>query len=159
MCHKSRAKNGPGVFISQRLNRGQPRLEQQGSMLIIALFLIIVMALLGLTLSRLLSASSDAIIYEVYGQRALNAANAGSEAQIALTFPVSGVASCSTTIGPTIDFSSVPGLEGCAVSAQCTQFSVVDGGVTLTYYKFSSTGTCKAGDVVATRTLQVDAIL
>ena len=90
-----------------RYNIGKTPSEQRGSMLVIALFVIIVMALLGLTLSRLLSSSSDAIIHEVYGQRALNAARAGVEEQIALAFPINGSASCSVTSGPTIDFSSI----------------------------------------------------
>lgn len=127
-------------------------------MLVIALFVIIVMALLGLTLSRLLSASSDSIIYEVYGQRALNAARAGMEAQIALAFPISGTASCTAVSGPTIDFTAIPGLESCEVSAQCSQLNVVDGNISRTLYKFSSTGTCKGVEVIASRTVHVDGL-
>jgi MSHA biogenesis protein MshP len=128
-------------------------------MLVISLFVIIVMGLLALTLTRLLSSSTDAIIHEVYGQRALNAARAGVEEQIALAFPISGAASCTAISGPTIDFALVTGLESCEVSAQCTQLNVVDGSITRTFYKFTSTGTCIAGDIIATRKVSVDAML
>ena len=90
MCHNTLAKNVPARSMHVRHHPA----KQRGSMLVISLFVIIVMALLGLTLSRLLSASSESIIYEVYGQRALNAARAGVEAQIALAFPISGTATC-----------------------------------------------------------------
>ena len=156
MCHKIKLQNAPTLVKHGRRSQLQWPAKQQGSMLVISLFVIIVMALLGLTLSRLLSSSSDAIIYEVYGQRALNAARAGVEEQIALAFPISGSASCAAS---TIDFTPVPGLESCEVSAQCTQLNVVDGSISRTFYKFTSTGTCSAGDIIATRTVSVDAML
>ena len=156
MCHKNKRQNAPTLTKLSRLSSIHSVAKQQGSMLVISLFVIIVMALLGLTLSRLLSSSSDAIIYEVYGQRALNAARAGVEAQIALVFPISGSASC---IATTIDFTPVPGLESCEVSAQCTQLNIVDGSISKTLYKFTSTGSCTAGNIIATRTVQVDAML
>jgi MSHA biogenesis protein MshP len=156
MCHKIKQHNTPMPSQYDRRSQIHSPGKQQGSMLVISLFVIIVMALLGLTLSRLLSSSSDAIIYEVYGQRALHAARAGVEEQIALAFPISGSASCTAS---TIDFTPVPGLESCEVNAQCTQLNVVDGSISRTYYKFTSTGTCSAGDIIASRTVQVDAML
>ena len=158
MCHKNLAENAQSVSVYGRHNHEYTPSKQQGSMLVISLFVIIVMALLGLTLSRLLSSSSDAIIHEVYGQRALNAARAGVEAQIALAFPINGAASCNAVSGPTIEFTAIPGLESCEVSAQCSELNVVDGGITRTYYKFTSTGTCAAGEMITSRTVQVDGL-
>jgi MSHA biogenesis protein MshP len=158
MCHKHITKSSPNIFMPGHLNCQQTPSKQQGSMLVIALFVIIVMALLGLTLSRLLSSSSDAIIHEVYGQRALNAARAGVEEQIALAFPINGAPSCNSSSGPNMVFSAIPGLENCEVSAQCSELIVVDDAITLTYYKFISTGTCTAGDIITSRTVQVDGL-
>ena len=69
-------------------HRGQRK--QRGSMLVIALFIIIVLAILGLAMLRMLAASADSVVSEVYGQRALNAARAGVERSIAAAFPVVG---------------------------------------------------------------------
>jgi len=161
MCHKSRRQQAPSKDVLEhvkgRFDGGAKPSSQGGSMLLISLFVIIVMALLGLTLNRLLSASTSSIIYEVYGLRALNAARAGMDAKLALAFPISGAASCSATGGPT-DFTSIPGLEGCQASAQCRQLNVIDGSISRTLYKFSSTGICMGGDIVASRTVQVDGL-
>ncbi|WP_299072296.1 MSHA biogenesis protein MshP [uncultured Paraglaciecola sp.] len=126
---------------------------QKGSMLVIALFVIIVFALLGLTMTRLLSASSNTIIHEVLGQRALNAARAGVECAVANEFG----AGCSH---PNLRvFDGVAGLEGCEYSAAMNgPKTIVDGAKNLTYWTFSSTGKCKAGSTVVNRTVYVDGI-
>ena len=127
-------------------------------MLVIALFVIIVLGLLGLTLTQVLSASSQTVVYEVFGQRALNAARAGVEAQIALALPITGGASCSDP--PSFTFSNIPGLENCQYDAKCEQKIIVDtgSGVTATYNQFTSTGQCRAGNIIVSRTVYVDAM-
>ena len=52
---------------------------QRGCMLVISLLVILVLTLLGLTITRLLSSSSETIFYEVVAQRLLSAARAGIE--------------------------------------------------------------------------------
>ena len=88
--------------------------KQKGSMLVIAVFVIIVFSLLGLTLTKLLASSSDAIIHEVYGQRALNAARSGVEQAISAAFPLSsGTASCNAA-STQVDFNAnIKGLSLC----------------------------------------------
>ncbi|WP_260681491.1 type II secretory pathway protein [Aliiglaciecola sp. M165] len=138
--------------------------RQQGSMLVIALFVIIIMALLGLTMVRLLSASADAVIHEVYGVRALQAAQSSLERQIQLAFPLTqdlnneGQGNCVNGATSTKLFVNVPGLENCLTVASC---SPTDGfaGETVTHYSFESTATCGAGKVIASRTVAVDAIV
>jgi MSHA biogenesis protein MshP len=144
-------------FTSKSAKAGYARHSQGGSMLVIALFVIIVLSLLGLTLTKVLSASSEAIVYEVYGQRALNAARAGAEAQVALAFPITGSASGADTAA--FAFSAVAGLENCQYDAKCEQLTVTDGIINLAYYKFTSTGQCSAGNIIVSRTVYVDGIL
>ena len=55
---------------------------QRGSALMLALFIIIVVALLGTTLVRVLSTSSEAIAQEVIGTRALMAANSAMQSAV-----------------------------------------------------------------------------
>lgn len=129
------------------------RSTQRGSMLVIALFVIIVLALLGLTMTRLLSSSSETIIYEVLGQRAINAARAGVECAVADEFG----AGCSN---PTFkEFSGVVGLEGCSYEVTPVSKSIEDGAKNFTYWTYSSTGQCTAGKINVTRFVYVDAML
>lgn len=131
----------------------QPRNKQQGSMLITALFVIIVMSLLGLTLTRLLSASSDAVNHEIFGIRAMNAAQSALQVKISQAFPLDGSAAvCDDTIN--MSFITLPGLENCSAEATCTEREYSADNVT--YYQFESTGTCTASDVITTRTVAVD---
>ena len=131
--------------------------QQRGSMLVIALFVIVVMAFLGLTLTQLLSSSNDKVIYEVLGQRAMNAARAGIECRIADTFPIAG-AQAYCTSAQDKQFNNVPGLENCGYHTTVTNKTVQDGSTTLSYYQFSSTGQCQVGNVVVSRTVYIDAI-
>jgi MSHA biogenesis protein MshP len=134
--------------------------KQGGSMLVIALFVIIVLGLLGLTMTRLLSSSSETIIYEVLGQRALNAARAGIECAIADEIDKLDVGeideqatACPNPISK--EFTSVTGLENC-------RYGVVPNSKLVagrTYWTFTSTGTCTAGKINVTRTVYVDAML
>ena len=129
---------------------------QSGSMLVIAIFVIVVMSLLGLAMSRMLSASANTIVYEVYGLRALHAARTGIEASIAQVFPVPDVAStCEAQINSNIEFSSVAGFENCDFSASCD--AAPYGGGAGTLYLFSSTGTCEVGEISVSRRVEVEA--
>ena len=139
--------------------------NQRGSMLIIALFVIIVLALLGLTMTRLLSSSSDAIIHEVLGQRALNAARSGLECSLAEHFkpdpidPLDPIITvCAHFLSKT--FSGVAGLENCNYAVPLpTSTPIVDGTKNLNYLTFTSTGQCTAGNINVTRVIYVDVML
>jgi len=127
---------------------------QRGSMLVIALFVIIVLALLGLTMTRLLSSSSETIIYEVLGQRALNAARSGIECAVANEFG----AVCPHAV-PRV-FSGVAGLENCSYNTPLPdRVAITDGAKNFTYLTFTSTGQCTAGKINVTRIVYVDVML
>jgi MSHA biogenesis protein MshP len=132
--------------------------KQKGSMLVIAVFVIIVFSLLGLTLTRMLASSSDAIIHEVYGLRALNAARAGVEQTISAAFPLSGSPSCNAA-STQVDFNgNIEGLANCSYLAGCLPITVTDGATSYTYYRFESTGSCQAGNILVSRRINVDAL-
>ncbi|KXI30113.1 hypothetical protein [Paraglaciecola hydrolytica] len=132
--------------------------KQRGSMLVIALFVIVVLAFLGLTLTKLLSGTNDNVIYEVLGQRAHNAARTGIECRLAEAFPIVGAtAYCSTATPP--NFDSVKGFENCRYDSTASTKIVKDGSKSLNYVQFSSTGTCEVGNIVVSRTVYIDAIM
>ncbi len=148
--------------------------KQRGSALVLALFIMVVMLLLGAALVRMLSSSGEAIAYEVVGTRAYNAANSGLQAKLAALFPLSNTAmQCdevtSVTLltegalapADTVDTNYLPnlnnssGLANCSVARlSCSNFKQYG----VTYYKLTSTGECKMdGSSVTSRTVVVEA--
>jgi MSHA biogenesis protein MshP len=131
--------------------------RQQGSMLVIALFVIVVLAYLGLTVTKLLSASTDNVIYEVLGQRALNAARTGLECSISAKYPIPSASSYCVN-STAMNLSGVPGLENCSYNVTTKDIAVNDSGNTFTYSEFISTGRCEVGNIIVTRTIYVDSM-
>jgi len=131
--------------------------KQQGSALVIAIFVIIVMTLLGLALVRMISASSEAIVYEVLGTRAFQSAQTGLQWTLQQTFPLgdsSNAASCAVVKAATPPIlSGSEGLAQCLFVHDCTSKDV-DG---VTYYTLESTGQCSDAGIVTSRKLEVEA--
>ncbi|MFT4941926.1 MAG: MSHA biogenesis protein MshP [Paraglaciecola sp.] len=140
----------PRYFIPN--NMAKP-INQRGSMLVIALFVIIVFGLLGLTMTRLLSSSSETIIHEVLGQRALNASRAGINCAVAKQ-----LGSGCNVLSP-FTFVGVPGLENCLFKYEIGETAVQDGSKNFTHWTFNSEGQCTVGNTNVTRNIYVDAML
>lgn len=130
--------------------------KQRGSMLVIALFVIILLAVLSLAMLRMLAASADSVVSEVYGQRALNAARSGVERSIAAAFPITGTSNCSASEAFT--FTNTPGLLNCGYESRCSVVTVNDDGDEYQYYRFTAQGSCVAGDTVVSRNVSVEGI-
>jgi len=116
-------------------------LRERGSMLVMALFVLIVLAL------------------EVYGLRAQLAAQAGLEVLIAQSFPVGTSAQvCNINTSSSSSFSQIAGFRNCRFDAQCASSQIDFEGQTHRYYRFASTGYCEIGEGVVSRTVYVDAM-
>jgi len=165
-------------------NRYQPRCEntvfynlphivkQQGSSLVLALFVIIVLTLLGSVLIRMISTSSETVSQEVLGTRAYMAANSAMQAELQQLFPLNTAASgyCDTPIInkdhvlETISGDDIPGLYDCRAITSCNNFhsDLINN---VEYYRLTSTGKCGSGSmnadskviVKSSRTIQVEA--
>ncbi|MFS1702114.1 type II secretory pathway protein [Alteromonas sp. AMM-1] len=132
--------------------------KQQGSMLVITLFVIVVLSFLGLTMINLLSGTSQSVIYEVLGARAKFAAQSGLQRIAASAFPLnSPVAACNTTFTSSTALGQGDGLENCLYQATCTTTAITKQSQQYNYYRFASTGVCQAGDIWVSRTLEMDA--
>ncbi|TPH17796.1 MSHA biogenesis protein MshP [Litorilituus lipolyticus] len=134
--------------------------SQQGSALMLSLFIIIVLLLLGSALVKVLSTSSETIAQEVIGTRALMAANSGMQAHLQLTFPLNGANACPAD--DTYDLSGVDGLDHCRAMVNCNLYNTHE---MVNYYRLTSTGECGSsaiadqsiGVVRSSRTIQVEA--
>lgn len=122
--------------------------------MILSVYVLIIMLLLGLALNRVLTASSDAVVYEVYGLRALNAARSGVEASVARVFPIDGSAAQCDAISSDAVFGQVLGQENCRFDAQC---DVINFDTGVSYYQFTSVGICTVDDITVSRRLSIDA--
>lgn len=128
-------------------------------MLFISVFVIVVMAMLGLTMTNMLATSAESVVYESLGLKAMNAARTGLEIRVSAAFPlqVSGATPLceAAPVGAVaMNLNAIDGLQGCSYSTSCQSDNSSS---KVTYYRFSSTGQCSVSDVVVSRTVAVDA--
>jgi len=128
--------------------------KQQGSMLIISIFVMLVMTLLGLAMTKILSTASSSVVFEVYGLKALNAARAGLERNVSRVFDLDATTVTGTCGDLDYNFGAIDGLENCGFESACESFSDING---QDYFRFRSTGSCTIDNIVVSRTVAVDA--
>lgn len=125
-------------------------------MLVIALFVIIVLAFLAYAMIGITNNSAKANVYEVYGARALNAANSGIERTLNSIFGPGNVSnSCPTPALNNAFFGPSPEFSGCRITVTCNSFIVTQTG--FTHFQLQSTANCSAGDFSTQRTVAVEA--
>ena len=130
--------------------------KQQGSMLVIALFVIIVLAFLAYAIIGITNNSAKGNVYEVYGARALNAANSGIERTLNGIFgPGNAGNSCPTPALNDELMGPSPELSGCRITVSCNSFVVTQTGYT--HFQLESTANCSAGDFSTQRRVVVEA--
>ena len=128
--------------------------KQRGSALVIAVFVIVVMLALAVGLSRLLISSSETVVYEVQGTRALFAAQSGLDIALTQLFPLNGTAAGCGAVTTSRSFNA-DSLQSCSVSISCTPFTnAAPDNITL--FQLSSTAECTAGGFQTRRTVQIE---
>ena len=142
------------------MRRNLPK-HQFGSMLILALFVMVILGLLGLALANQLRTSSQNVVYEVLGSRSLLAAQSGLEHISNTAFPLnSAPLVCNQTLASAASFGTVQGLEDCQYVASCSTRTVtLASGELHYYYQFESTGACEGGGIWSSRTLAQDGFI
>ncbi|MGY3915182.1 MSHA biogenesis protein MshP [Aeromonas australiensis] len=134
----------------------------------IALFVIVVMALLAAAMGRFLVDSGEKNTVEVRSVRALLAAQSGLEVALYRLFPNRTIAQptppvvCPVT--STLNFAGNPGLSNCQAVVRCVMVPVTYNNQSNTGYRLESVGTCGSSDLnsanpdfAVSRTLMVDA--
>lgn len=136
-----------------------PRKKIQGSILLLAVMLILIVSVIGLAIVKTQETSGENIAQEVLGTRALMAARSGLEANLITIFPLREESGECNDQELAFD---VAGLQHCTATVTCEVYATID---TTNYYRVQSTGQCGTGTiennstnvVVSRRTLEVEA--
>ncbi len=142
--------------------------KQSGSSLMLAVFILVVMSLLASALMKMLSSSHESVVVEVYGTRALMAANTGVELMVSRIFPINATALVESDLVQNAcgDLSSNPltgalpnnsGMTHCSYNVSCTDTVVQVDGSDVRFYRFNSVGSCEFDDWTSVRQVQVEA--
>ncbi|WP_017221684.1 PilX N-terminal domain-containing pilus assembly protein [Moritella dasanensis] len=133
-------------------NRHSNPYQQQGSMLVISIFIIVVISLLAASLSRILSSTADSVANEVYSAKAYYAADSGMEYGI---YKVLDNASFCTdlVIIPLNFLTGEVGLENCSIKLECELIDLPDASK---QYYLKSIGTCDGGKIVAQHIVEAE---
>ncbi|QFI39743.1 hypothetical protein FR932_18965 [Moritella marina ATCC 15381] len=133
-------------------NRHSSPYKQQGSMLVIAIFIIVVISLLVASLSRILSSTADSVANEVYSAKAYYAADSAMEYGIYRALqnpPLCPLGPLGPLSTPFILTGEI-GLENCTAKVTC---QLIPG---TTQYYLESTGTCDGGKIVAEHKVEAE---
>jgi MSHA biogenesis protein MshP len=123
--------------------------KQQGLGLIMAIFLIVVVAALAVGVTSLVRTGASAFVQDVLSYKAFLAAESGAQIAMNRVFAPVGIPSC---VNQTQSLNQ-PGLESCTANVTCTSVSV-SGAAT---YTIDSAGRCATGSEVAERHVVVRA--
>lgn len=117
--------------------------RQQGSALVIGIFVITVMFLMASALINVLQDADEQVNLEVWGTRALAAANSGADSGLADLFPLDGsTATCAATSNWAVPNET--GFHGCRVALTCNATLVN----AVNHYRITSSATCETGDCI-----------
>jgi MSHA biogenesis protein MshP len=128
--------------------RPQMRLKMNGTGLVAAIALIIVVALMAMGIARTVQLGAGSVSLDILSQRALLAATTGAQIGLNRVFAPVGAASC---VNRNLDVSSLGGLPACQAAVSCSS-DLVRG---KNYYTVTSTGLCTADSLQAERSVVV----
>lgn len=128
---------------------------QSGSFLVVAVVIIVVMSLVALALFKISSSNSRAVVAEVYGARAYQAAQSGMQVFLTELYPLgTDGASSAACVNQTYNFN-VDGLQNCSAVVSCNDYNFTDHFIVR--YSILSEGECSFGGDVSSRVLAVEA--
>jgi len=133
--------------------------KQHGSSLVIALFIMVVMSVLGAALINVIINNEEDYAYEVIGTRALHAAQTGAQWRLQQIFPLRNAPnvdvniSLAACVNGTLNLANINGLNQCTATVQCA--TVANNGIN--YMTVTSVGQCNINGESASRVIEVQA--
>lgn len=139
--------------------------KQRGAALAVAVFIIVIMSLIGVAMVRILGNSSQAIVGEVYGSRAQLAARAGAELFLTELFPhdapaAQGLCPVRTASPPPEvrpeQLFGIDGLKNCSTTIFCDR-AELNSPYQGVHFRIIAQGECAAGDMTYSKVLMLEA--
>jgi MSHA biogenesis protein MshP len=128
------------------------RRSQRGFSLPVAIFILVIMALLGAAMVTIMQNSQQSVATAVLSTRAFFSAQTGAQSALGQLFPLNGGAANCLASYPTINYTT-SGLAGCTAVVSCSGSTIGS----KTYYTLRSTGTCDVSDNRAVRQIEMQA--
>jgi MSHA biogenesis protein MshP len=141
------------------LSKSSPAM-QKGSAIVLAIFVIIIISLLGAALVSLQRDSAKGASYEVYAARAYLSAYSASEIALVDLFPLNSSAAVTTNCtgaNISVPLGSDDGFHGCTANYQCAVLVAANSASLPTRYKVTSTAVCENAQTVTRRQIMVEA--
>lgn len=130
--------------------------KQRGLSLVIAIFILVVLSLLGAAMINILSIGTESVAREVLSTRALFAAESGAERKLNEIFNPGGSVEPGECTNETYAQADLGGIQGCAdlsVVISCVLVPVNG----INYFTITSEASCGATGSAAVRRVQVQA--
>lgn len=136
--------------------------KQAGSAIVLAIFVILIISMLGAALVSLQRDNAEGTSYEVFASRAYLSAYSASELALVALFPLNSTSADITTctgaeFSVTLDTSSDDGFYGCSANYQCQILLPISSASLPTRYKVISTAVCENAQTVTRRQIMVEA--
>ncbi len=150
------------IFVMSRKHHGLKK--QQGSSIVIAIFVIVIISLLMAALASLQRDSAQSTSYEMYTTRAYLSAYSASELALMSLFPLkseSSEADITNCTGSTIpvELGDDVGFHGCTASYMCQILISTEHSASIaTRYKVTSMAICENAQTVTRRQITLEAV-
>lgn len=125
---------------------------QRGFSLPVAIFILVIMALIGAAMVSIMQTSQQSVSTAVLSTRAFFAAESGAQQALGKLFTLDSSAASCLAPYPTLNFNAT-GLAGCNAVVSCSSSTIGS----KTYYTLNSTGTCDLSSNRAVRQIEVRA--
>ncbi|MDX1303799.1 MshP protein [Photobacterium sp.] len=130
-----------------------PYKKQQGSALMVSIFVIVVMSVMAAAMTRIGWSSQDITTKEVLGTRAWFTAHSGNEVMLSRLFPIGQSSAKPTACVDEYKFKPANSY-GCTAIVNCTDISVSHAGSTIRQFYLESSATCAAKSQVEVTRVQ-----
>lgn len=137
------------------LMKMNPLKNSRGSSLVIAIFILVVMSVLGASMSKVLRSNEQTYAYEVLGTRAYTTAQSGAQRKLQEIFPIGAATDNDACKSEEFDFSAVEGINNCKANVVCSSKSHSNSGQY--YFTIESTGSCDINGETTSRRVEVKA--
>ncbi|WP_413699863.1 hypothetical protein ACLKMH_21335 [Psychromonas sp. KJ10-10] len=149
------------VCLSKNQLKSHSLQKQSGSAIVLAIFVILIISMLGVALVSLQQDGAKGTSYEVYASRAYLSAYSASEVALLALFPLNSsgadTSTCTSASFPVSLDTSDTGFHGCSANYQCQILSPVSSASLPTRYRVVSTAVCENAQTVTRRQIMVEA--